>query len=68
VTDIRDARNKLDFEEAKDEIAGILMRAKRQAVYDSLITTLKQNAVVEVFDSGLQWGEEEKAESLQIGQ
>jgi peptidyl-prolyl cis-trans isomerase C len=68
VTDIRDARNKLDFEEAKDEIAGILMRAKRQAVYDSLITTLKQNAVVEVFDSGLQWGVEEKAESLHIGQ
>ena len=68
VTDIRDARNKLDYEEAKDEIAGILMREKRRAVYDSLITTLEQNAVVEVFDRGLHWGVEEKAESLHIGQ
>jgi hypothetical protein len=59
VTDIRDARNKLDYEEAKEEIASILMRTKRKAVYDSLITALKRNAVVEVFDEGLRWGVEE---------
>jgi peptidyl-prolyl cis-trans isomerase C len=67
VTDIRDARNKLDYEEAKEEIAGILMREKRKAVYDSLITTLKQNALVEVFDKELSWSAEEREDSLRVG-
>ncbi len=66
VTDIRDARNKLDYDEAKEEIAGILMRAKRKAVYDSLITALKQNAVVEVFEEGLRWGVTEEMDSLTL--
>jgi len=66
VTDIRDARNKLDYEDAKEEIAGILMRAKRKAVYDSLITALRQDALVEVFDEELRWGAEESMDSMGV--
>jgi len=50
VADIRGARFKLEFEDAKMEIANNLMLKKREAVYDSLITSLREKADIEIMD------------------
>lgn len=48
VTDIREARFPLDFEEAKGEIANDLLLEKRAAVYDSLVAGLHASAQIEL--------------------
>ena len=53
VTDAREARNKLEYEEVAEDISRILLLDKRAAVYDSLITTLRNNASVEILDPEL---------------
>ena len=53
VTDAREARNKLEYEEVAEDISRILLMDKRAAVYDSLITTLKNKARIEILDPEL---------------
>jgi len=50
VADIRAARYKLEFEDAQMEIANALMLEKREAVYDSLITALRDKADIEIME------------------
>ncbi len=50
VADIRGARFKLEFEDARMEIANNLMLKKREAVYDSLITSLREKADIKIMD------------------
>ena len=44
IMDIRDARVKLEYLDVAEDIANILTMRKRQAVYDSLVTTLREHA------------------------
>lgn len=53
VTDIREARFPLGYEDVRHEIANILMLEKRRTVYDSLITTLKSRADIRIVDDVL---------------
>ncbi|NIM19313.1 MAG: hypothetical protein GTO51_02930 [Candidatus Latescibacteria bacterium] len=64
LTSIRDARNKLEYEDAKDEIANILMRQKRQAIYDSVVNELKQDAAIDILDEALGWTMEQATDTL----
>jgi peptidyl-prolyl cis-trans isomerase C len=50
VVDIRQATEKLEFDDVKDEITNMLMMERREAVYDSLVTTLRQKADVEIME------------------
>jgi len=50
IVDIRDARFKLEFEDVKTQIANDLMLERRAAVYDSLVTALRENAHIEIMD------------------
>jgi parvulin-like peptidyl-prolyl isomerase len=50
VTGIREARNKLAYEDVAEDISKILLLEKRAAVYDSLITTLVASARIEILD------------------
>ena len=50
VVDIREARFKLLFDDAKSEIANELMLQKREAVYDSLVASLRENADIQIMD------------------
>ncbi len=53
LTDIRPARNKLEYDDVKDEIANKLLMEKRTDVYDSLVTSLKKNTDIEILDREL---------------
>jgi len=53
VTDAREARNKLAYEDVAEDISRILLLGKRAAVYDSLITTLTKVARIEILDPEL---------------
>jgi parvulin-like peptidyl-prolyl isomerase len=53
VTDARDARDKLEYEDVAEDISRILLLDKRAAVYDSLITTLTRRARIEILDPEL---------------
>jgi peptidyl-prolyl cis-trans isomerase C len=50
VVDIRDARYKLEFEDVRMEVANHLLLEKREAVYDSLIASLREEADIEIMD------------------
>jgi peptidyl-prolyl cis-trans isomerase C len=62
LTSVRDARNILRFDDVREEIANILMRKKRGEVYDSLVTSLRANAAIEMLDDQLGWRTEEVPE------
>lgn len=47
IMDIREARVKLEFLDVAEDLANILTMRKRQAVYDSLVTTLRSRARIE---------------------
>ncbi|MDH3197303.1 MAG: peptidyl-prolyl cis-trans isomerase, partial [Candidatus Krumholzibacteria bacterium] len=51
--DVRDARDKLDYEDAAPEISRMLLLQKRNAIYDSLIEGLVSSAEIEVLDPEL---------------
>jgi peptidyl-prolyl cis-trans isomerase C len=51
--DIRDARDKLDYEDAAPEISRMLLLQKRNAIYESLIEDLVSSAEIEVLDPEL---------------
>lgn len=53
VTDVREARNKLEYDEVAAEISRTLLLAKRAAVYDSLIVSLRDRARIEILDPKL---------------
>jgi len=53
LTDVRNARDKLDYEDAAPEISRMLLLQKRSATYDSLITALVSSAEIEVLDPEL---------------
>lgn len=53
ITDIRDARVKLEFADVNEAIANILTLKKREAVYDSLVTMLKSRAQIEYMDEAI---------------
>jgi parvulin-like peptidyl-prolyl isomerase len=53
VTDAREARNKLAYEDVAEDISRILLLNKRASVYDSLIATLKKEARIEILDPEL---------------
>jgi len=61
LTDTRNARNKLSFEDVADEISRTLLLEKRAAVYDSLIVTLQARAHVEIVDRELRLALEDEA-------
>ena len=63
LTDARMSRNKLDYEDAAEEISRVLLLQKRAAVYDALITSLRARAVVEVFDAELRMAQQTEAEA-----
>jgi parvulin-like peptidyl-prolyl isomerase len=50
ITDVRDARNKLAYEDVAEDISRILLLEKRATVYDSLIAKLVANARIEILD------------------
>jgi peptidyl-prolyl cis-trans isomerase C len=53
LTDVRDAREKLDYEDAAPEISRTLLLQKRNATYDSLLTAVVSSAQIEVLDPEL---------------
>jgi peptidyl-prolyl cis-trans isomerase C len=63
VTDAREARNKLEYEEVAEDISRILLLAKREAVYDSLITTLRGESRIEILDPDLRMAMESISDS-----
>lgn len=50
IIDIREARFKMLFDDAKGEIASRLMMEKRETVYDSLVASLREKADIQVMD------------------
>jgi peptidyl-prolyl cis-trans isomerase C len=53
LTAVREARNKLDYEDAAEDISRILLLEKRTAVYDSLIAALMDRADIQIVDPNL---------------
>lgn len=53
LTDVRDARGKLDYDEVASDISRTLLLEKRAAVYDSLIASLREKADIEILDPRL---------------
>ena len=53
LTDVREAQGRLEFEDAAEEISRTLLFEKRAAVYDSLITALREKAEIDVLDPEL---------------
>lgn len=53
LTDERESRGKLEFEDAAAEISRTLLLEKRAAVYDSLITALRKRADIDILDPEL---------------
>jgi peptidyl-prolyl cis-trans isomerase C len=70
VTDAREARDKLEYEEVAEDISRALLLEKRAAVYDSLITTLRGNANIEVLDPELRVATESipRADTVRAGE
>ena len=64
VTDAREARNKLTYEDVAEDISRILLLNKRASVYDSLITTLKKQARIEILDPELRMAIESSQDTL----
>lgn len=64
LTDVRAGLNELRFESVAEEISRELLLRKRAAVYDSLITTLRDRANIDVVDSDLEYALE-LADSLE---
>lgn len=50
IVDIREARFKMLFDDAKGEIASKLMLKKRETVYDSLVASLREKADIRIMD------------------
>jgi peptidyl-prolyl cis-trans isomerase C len=61
LTDARTSRNKLDYEDAAEEISRVLLLQKRAAVYDALLSSLRERAVVDVFDAELRMAQQAQA-------
>jgi peptidyl-prolyl cis-trans isomerase C len=59
LTDKRESRGKLEFQDAAEEISRTLLLAKRAAVYDSLIAVLTERANIEILDSELRLVDED---------
>jgi hypothetical protein len=64
VTDAREARNRLTLEDVAEDISRILLLEKRAAVYDSLITTIRDDARIVVVDPELRLALEIESDSL----
>jgi len=60
VTEIRDARFKLSYDDVKQEIANNLMLQKREAVYDSLVTAIRSRANIRIVEQQLSAGSTEQ--------
>ena len=58
LTDVRPSLNELPYESVAQEISRELLLRKRAAVYDSLITTLRKSAKVDVVDPDLKYAVE----------
>ena len=63
LTDVRTSRNKLDYEDAAEEISRVLLLQKRAAVYDALVTSLREKAIVEVYDAELRMAQQAEADA-----
>jgi peptidyl-prolyl cis-trans isomerase C len=63
LTDVRTSRNKLDYEDAAEEVSRVLLLQKRSAVYDELVRSLREEAVVEVFDAELRMAQQAEAQT-----
>ncbi len=64
LTSVREARNKLEYEDVREEIANILMMKKREDVYNNLVTRLRREATIEILDDELAGGGERMSDSL----
>ena len=58
---------RLEFEDARMEIANSLMLKRREAVYDSLITSLRGRADIEIMDRVYALGLETGPDTLTNG-
>ncbi len=58
LTDVRPSLNELPYESVAQEISRELLLRKRAAVYDSLITTLRKSAKIDVVDPDLKYAVE----------
>jgi peptidyl-prolyl cis-trans isomerase C len=67
VTDAREARNRLAYEDVAEDISRILLLEKRAAVYDSLITTLMQTARIDILDPELKMAAQMIPDSSSVG-
>lgn len=64
LTDVREARGKLEYQDAAEEISRALLLAKRAAVYDSLISALVNRANIEILDPELKLVGEQATEVM----
>jgi peptidyl-prolyl cis-trans isomerase C len=64
VTDAREARNKLTYEDVAEDISRILLLNKRASVYESLIATLKKEARIEILDPELRMAIETSQDTI----
>jgi len=67
VTDAREARNKLAYEDVAEDISRILLLDKRVAVYDSLITALMADARIEILDPELRMATDTSLDTVLTG-
>jgi peptidyl-prolyl cis-trans isomerase C len=64
IVDIRQARFQLQFEDVKDQIASDMMLKKRETVYDSLVTALRERADIRILDRTYALGVTSEADTI----
>lgn len=64
LTGVREARNKLAYEDVAEEISHTLLLAKRGAVYEDLVESLRRNAHIAILDSEMRLAAEANTLSL----
>lgn len=67
VTDVREARVKLSYDDVRAEIANELMLEKRKEVYDNLIASLRSSAQIKITDEALGLGVASFVDTLSNG-
>lgn len=64
LTDVREARNKLEYQDVAEEISRMLLLEKRAAVYERLLTSLRESADIEILDPELRLAATLPADSM----
>lgn len=66
LTDIREARNKLEYQDVAEEISRMLLLEKRATVFDRLQESLRASADVEILDAELRLVESVAEDSSEV--